>query len=183
MSAVPLDAESSNLFSDRGSLDACGACNGVSCCGRGGVIKAPFLSSHDVKTISMKTGLRPESFSDEVSNPHTGNTVRFLKATTTNGCHFLNAGRCGIHEFRPVDCRLFPLDVKKLEGELRWVIYNYEHCSLSERDQKVLLGQISAAKAALGAEILDYATVPTPGMAEMRYSMLSSVSEKTLTAA
>jgi hypothetical protein len=113
-----------------------------------------------------------EDFSDQVENPRTGNKVRFLKASDKNGCFFLNSGRCSIHEFRPVDCRLFPLDLKEIDGELSWVIYKYHHCNLSERDLSLLMDQISSATEILGGEVLDYATVPTMGMGHIGFKVL-----------
>jgi len=158
---------------ESGSLNACGCCKTVSCCGKGGSVTAPFLASYDVSRISKRTGLGPDKFSDETVNPATGKTVRFLKINSTEGCHFLKAGRCSIHEFRPVDCRLFPLDLKMVNGAPQWVIYNYHHCDLSERDHKLLMEQIASATMILGYEMLDYATVPTPGMAEMGFKLVS----------
>jgi hypothetical protein len=172
----PASKENSYPFNDSGSLDACRDCSGAKCCGNikvGGTIEPPFLTSHDVIRIGKRTGLGPDKFSDETVNPATGKTVRFLKINSTEGCHFLKAGRCSIHEFRPVDCRLFPLDLKMVNGAPQWVIYNYHHCDLSERDHKLLMEQIASATMILGYEMLDYATVPTPGMAEMGFKLVS----------
>lgn len=192
MSATPRDLVEHQLpFKDSGSLDACRDCSGTKCCGNikvGGTIEPPFLTAGDLGRISRRTGLDYDQFSDESVNPSTGKAVRFLKINSTEGCHFLRAGRCSIHEFRPVDCRLFPLDLKMINGSIQWVIYNYHNCDLSERDHRLLMGQISGAKDMLGDETLDYATVPTPGMAEMGFSVVSPLApsarkEKDLTTA
>ncbi len=170
-----------NLFEDNGALDACRDCSGSKCCGNikhGGTIEPPFLTSLDVEQIARFTGLHPDTFSDAVRNPHTGNEVRFLKTSSREGCHFLTEGRCGIHDFRPVDCRLFPLDMKKVEGELAWVIYHYNHCELSERDMAILARQMGPALAALGHEVEDYATVPVPGMLNLPYKVIGRALEK-----
>ncbi|MBI3581806.1 MAG: YkgJ family cysteine cluster protein [Nitrospinae bacterium] len=168
-SSVNLSAPESNK---NGSLDACGGCHTVSCCGKGGSVMPPFLTFYDVKTISERTGLSPDKFSDEVVNPATGNVVKFLKTNFAEGCHFLSAGRCRIHEFRPVDCRLFPLDLKKIDGRFQWVIYGYHHCDLSERDRRLLMGQIKSLAPAIGGQTEDYATVPTRGMEKMGFKVV-----------
>ncbi len=163
-------------FHDSGSLDACSKCENVSCCGRKGwTITPPYLTSRDVARIAQRTGLEADNFSDVVMNPHTGNAVRFLKASAKEGCHFLEAGKCKIHDSRPVDCRLFPLDMKQIGGELKWVIYNYQHCELSERDTGLLVEQIAPALDILAGELLDYATVPLPAMTEIKYKVLMPV--------
>ena len=168
-------------FIDNGALDACRDCSGAKCCGNikhGGTIEPPFLTSFDVARIGLFTGLHPDVYSEILVNPHTGNPVRFLKTTSREGCHFLNEGRCSIHDHRPIDCRLFPLDIRKVEGKLSWVIYNYNHCELTERDMAILAKQMGAALAALGSELEDYATVPVPGMKNLPFKIVGRVLEK-----
>ncbi len=167
-------------FNDNGALDACRDCSGAKCCGNikhGGTIEPPFLTSFDVAQIGNFTGLHADIYSQTVVNPHTGNTVRFLKTTSREGCHFLHEGRCSIHDHRPIDCRLFPLDLKMVEGELTWVIYNYHHCELTERDMAILAKQMGTALTALGSEAEDYATVPVPGMQNLPYKVVGRAQE------
>lgn len=162
-------------FNDSGALDACHNCSGSKCCGNikhGGTIEPPFLTSFDVAQIGQFTGLHPDVYSETVTNPHTGNEVRFLKTTSREGCHFLNEGRCSIHDHRPIDCRLFPLDLRMVEGALTWVIYNYHHCELTERDMEILAKQMETALMALGSEAVDYATVPVPGMMNLPFKVV-----------
>ncbi len=168
-------------FSEKASLDACQRCTDASCCKSGGIAKTiepPFLTSFDIAQIGKFTGLPADVYSETVVNPHTGNTVRFLKTTSREGCHFLNEGRCSIHDHRPIDCRLFPLDLRMVEGELTWVIYNYNHCELTERDMAILARQMGTALAALGNEAEDYATVPVPGMKNLPFKIVGRALEK-----
>ena len=42
-------------------------------------------------------------------------------------CPFLmEDGLCMIHESKPVDCRLFPFDVIKVDGEFYWIIWKID---------------------------------------------------------
>ena len=42
-------------------------------------------------------------------------------------CPFLmEDGLCMIHENKPVDCRLFPFDVIKVDGKLHWIIWKID---------------------------------------------------------
>ncbi len=83
-----------------------------------------------------------------------------------------SSGYCMIHAYRPVDCRLFPLDIKKIGDEYHWVQHNYPHCKLSEDDDARLLRYGAQALPLLEGEIEDFATVPLPGMAEVGYRSL-----------
>ena len=160
------------------SLKACTDCSGSKCCGAisyGGIIEPPFLTAFDISQIKEGLGLQPDEFSDLRKNPNTGNHVRFLKTNPDGGCFYLDSGRCKIHDFRPVDCRLFPMDIRKLEGDIKWVIYNYQHCELTESDINLLKEQMPPAIKILGQELEDYATVPTPGMMEMQYKVIAPV--------
>ena len=40
------------------------------------------------------------------------------------GCHFYTEGRCAIYHVRPLDCRLFPLDIIEVgEHKFVWIAY------------------------------------------------------------
>lgn len=49
---------------------------------------------------------------------------------STGKCQNLaDDGRCTIHDVRPVECRLYPLDVKRIDGVLTWLVW--ESCPAS----------------------------------------------------
>lgn len=172
----------SNL--DHACLDACVDCSGSKCCGAisyGGLIEPPFLTTFDIIQIEKGLGLNPDAFSDLRLNPNTGNKVRFLKTNPNGGCGYLDSGRCIIHSFRPVDCRLFPMDIRKLDGENKWVLYHFQHCELSESDLSLLKSQMPPALTILGNEVDDYASVPVPGMINLRYMIISSLQKDAVT--
>lgn len=39
------------------------------------------------------------------------------------GCHYVKKGYCSIYPSRPLDCRLFPLDIVEERGKFYWCIY------------------------------------------------------------
>ena len=162
-----------------GTLDACRGCSGSNCCGRlrqGGKLEPPFLTARDVMQIQEATGLPRRKFSQERLNPATGNTVLFMATRNNKGCIFFNKadGSCGIHSSRPLDCRLFPLDVEAVGGQFYWVRHNYEHCDLSRADRKRLLRYGREALPYLEADLNDYGTVSVPGM-ETDYTVMGPV--------
>ena len=49
-------------------------------------------------------------------------------------CRFLNEnGLCDSHDKRPLDCRLFPLDIIREEGEFYWAYWNI-NCPIIQND-------------------------------------------------
>lgn len=178
-SVSSLNDAASPISSDiSGSLEACLICNSPDCCFSGKIeknIDPPFLSSFDVARISSTTGLNPESYSNAVVNPFSGKEVRLLKITPDKQCYFLDSGKCKIHGHRPIDCRLFPLDIKIQNNTLVWVIYHYDNCNLTERDVALLISQGSQAILSFGLDMEDYATLPLPKMSGIAYTVLGPV--------
>ena len=120
--------------------------------------------------------MKTEDFCDKVKNSITGK-INSLMKTNKNACIFFDStnGKCGIHAVRPVDCRLFPLDIQKVDGKYYWIMYNYKHCKLDDEDQSQLLAYRSKALSLLGNEIKDYATFPIPGMAKLPREIIGEV--------
>lgn len=46
------------------------------------------------------------------------------KVNTENCHHLLEDGRCNIHANRPVECQIYPLDLKRLNGIITWILWN-----------------------------------------------------------
>ena len=46
------------------------------------------------------------------------------KAGEENCHNLLDDGRCKIHENRPTECRLYPYDIKRINGKLTWIIWD-----------------------------------------------------------
>jgi Fe-S-cluster containining protein len=44
----------------------------------------------------------------------------------SDGCQNLsNDGKCLIHDNRPLECRIFPLDLKKINNKITWILWDY----------------------------------------------------------
>jgi len=40
-------------------------------------------------------------------------------------CIFLDdSGKCGSYQDRPIECRIFPMDIQKINGKLVWVVWD-----------------------------------------------------------
>lgn len=52
----------------------------------------------------------------------------------SKNCPFLNNKKlCGIHTNRPLDCRLFPFDVYKINGKFFWMVWKID-CAISKQE-------------------------------------------------
>jgi len=168
-----------SLCNNRLCLNACKNCSGVYCCGvleRGGTIELPFLTAYDISLIKSFTGMSPDRFCESVVNPATDNNV-FLLRTMKTACMFFAPaeGKCRIHAVRPLDCRLFPLDIEKIGEELRWIIYDYKYCCIDDDDLKSLLSYRDRAVSILAEDLQDYATFPIPGMKKLPRKIIGKV--------
>ena len=104
-----------------------GFCNGCGVCCQGelnGPIERPFLTLRDVENIVKETGLQESDFVDNLSI--SGNNIKVLRTEVDGrGCIFFEneTRRCGIYRSRPLDCRLFPLDVAKEDEKYYLILY------------------------------------------------------------
>ena len=74
-------------------------------------------------------------FTDDQERKHFG-----VATVMSDKCHNLaEDGRCGIHEVRPTECRLYPLDIKRIRGVLTWLVW--DSCPASSHLPTVLLEQ------------------------------------------
>lgn len=161
------------------SLEGCKNCTGMYCCAismERKMISPPYLTKYDIDRIKTFTGLDCHIFAKRRRNPHTGNYIFFLK-NIQKRCLFFDPqeGRCQVYAIRPVDCCLFPLDVRKMRGGYYWIIYTPDCCKLTTQDYIHLLAYRDQAFYILRDEIHDYATIDTPKLSEMRYKVIDKV--------
>ena len=165
---------------NKGNISACKRCSGYICCGNireGGPIEPPFLTASDIVTIEYYSGLKKEQFSKAKINPVTNNKIYIMDTKKSGGCTFFNKqnGKCKIHSFRPMDCRLFPLDIELIEKKYFWALFNCKSCDLSPNDLQSLLSYKNEALEILGDELHDYATIPVPGMNKIGYKIFKEI--------
>lgn len=67
---------------------------------------------------------------------------RLPKINTMHPCAYYNKdGSCDIHKEKPIDCRLFPFEILKLEGEFYWIIWDVNCSILAEGNYEPYLQQ------------------------------------------
>ena len=82
---------------------------------------------------------------------------------STVGCAFFANGQCEIYEDRPIDCRLFPVDIREeRDGTLVWIVYTrlcpagFDRTGFLEHAERLL--------PALQGHAREYARMDTRGM-------------------
>lgn len=89
-----------------------------------GELGPPYLTEDDVKRIERFLQKPRNSFSDESVDQESSYLSRSIKTRPEGGCIFYRDRKCQIYEARPLDCRLFPLDICRIGNEYFWVVYH-----------------------------------------------------------
>jgi Fe-S-cluster containining protein len=45
------------------------------------------------------------------------------RSESTNCHHLKGDGKCDIHNERPMECRIYPFDLKKIDGKIKWLVW------------------------------------------------------------
>lgn len=96
----------------------CEKCDHKSCCND---YVTPFLTSNEFLDIK---NIKKENFAEEVLiNNIKGYALK--KKENSEQCIFWNNSEgCTIYQNRPFDCKLFPFDIYKINGQYIWVVYS-----------------------------------------------------------
>lgn len=84
----------------------------------------------------------------------TSTGVQYLGRTREGWCCSFDpdANTCRIYEQRPLCCRIYPLDLMQLDGEIWWVIHS--ECPIAQRFQRErMLSTLAAATSAVEGKI------------------------------
>ena len=164
-----------------GTYGFCAKCaSGSNCCSRvtpSGEIDPPVLFSSDVEAIEQFTGKRADSFSNLKDVATRSERVILLGS---KGCFFYRDGKCSIYAVRPVDCRLFPVDIiEKPDGRLVWIAYT-SLCPVSF-DPRAQLDHARRLLPLLGENVRAYARMETDALDRASYVELGDVESDKLT--
>lgn len=109
------------------SLDFCKDCKEVGCCCASESVDMPIMFSFECDNIQMKYNKNKvtfaESIKDIVNCKREIYRMKSREITDQHGkkkmaCVFYDGKKCTIYENRPIDCRLFPFDIKMENNEL-----------------------------------------------------------------
>ena len=98
---------------------------------------------NEVTEISKNTNLDKDDFSKKVefSKMYNDNTLKDLyqlkRQKDNNNCIFYQENKCTIYDIRPIDCRLFPYDIKlEKDGNYYLVYYKSNKCQIMHENIK-----------------------------------------------
>lgn len=98
---------------------------------------------NEVEEISKKTNLNKDYFSKKIefSKMYNDNTLKDLyqlkRQIDNSNCIFYNNNQCTIYDIRPIDCKLFPYDIKlEKDGNYYLVYYKSNNCQIVNENIK-----------------------------------------------
>ena len=101
-----------------GWKELCNSCHAKTCCSDH---LPPFVSNDEFEKIQESTGS-----DDFVTLREINNELKYIMKTKRNSdeCIFFDSEKgCTIYQNRPFDCKIFPFDIYKFNGEYTWIVY------------------------------------------------------------
>ena len=156
-------------MSAEGSFSFCEGCPAHSNCCTGKTVDLPVLTPADAQTISEKTGIpRPEFCSE------TEGQLLTMRARAGGGCYFYRDGKCGVYDVRPIDCRMFPFDIDRMEsGQLTTIVYSTA-CPKPTYALKHA-GRVSELMGDLEPYLDEYASIESPKLERHQRQAVSQI--------
>lgn len=116
-----------------GSFDFCASCHkeNLSCCCMSDLVDMPIFMSSELELIrsNLQSAAREKSkFSKEIAKSNLRQMKDTQSATTqSQKCYFFqeNNNQCQIYNGRPIDCRLFPFDIRYSKTQNEYMIGYY----------------------------------------------------------
>ncbi|MBQ6991617.1 MAG: YkgJ family cysteine cluster protein [Clostridia bacterium] len=133
-----------NTKNNLGTFNLCTNCVGNSstcCCDTD--VDSPMLLPNEVAAICKELNINKEEFVklvkfSEIHNDYSLKDLYQMKRTKeTNSCIFFKNNQCTIYDIRPIDCRIFPYDIKlEQDGNYYLVYYKSDKCQIMNEDIK-----------------------------------------------
>lgn len=131
-----------NTLNNLGTFNLCHNCvNARSTCCSNPAIDSPMLLPNEALEISKATNIKVSDFAKQVDfeSMHGDNTLKRLyqmrRQQNSSACYFYKDCRCSIYDIRPIDCRIFPYDIKlEKDGNYYLVYYLPDNCEIKNTD-------------------------------------------------
>lgn len=133
-----------NTNNNLGTFNLCSNCVGKSatcCCNPN--VDSPMLLPKEAETISKSTNISVEEFANRInfSKMYDDASLKELyqmrRQENNNKCYFYKNNQCTIYEIRPIDCRIFPYDIKlENDGNYYLVYYKSKDCQIMNENIK-----------------------------------------------
>lgn len=125
-----------------GTFDLCHNCvkKSATCCSNK-CVDSPMLLPNEAEYIAKLKGLDISDFADliDFKKMHNDSGLKGLyqmkRQDNSNACYFYQDSKCSIYDVRPIDCRIFPYDVKlESDGNYYLVYYLANDCEVKNMD-------------------------------------------------
>lgn len=127
-----------NTDNNLGTFNLCSNCVGkdaTCCCDP--QVDSPMLLPNEAETISKKMQIPKEDFCNKVDLAKINNDYslkdlyQMKRIKKDNSCYFYRNNQCTIYDIRPIDCRIFPYDIKlEKDGNYYLVYYKSDKCQI-----------------------------------------------------
>lgn len=133
-----------NTENNLGTFNLCSKCVGkdATCCCDPSV-DSPMILPNEAEIISKKMKISKEEFSKKVDFAEMNKDYslkelyQMKRIKDTNSCFFYRNNMCTIYDIRPIDCRIFPYDIKlEKDGNYYLVYYKSDKCQIMSENIK-----------------------------------------------
>lgn len=155
--------------SSLGTYRFCAGCKASENCCTGKYVDLPVLTPEDTQRISEVTQTSRREFTTETSG-----TLANMKARSGK-CYFYRNGKCSIYGSRPIDCRLFPFDVRENSlGNL--VLVWYSSACPKPIDAESYIEHAKSLLPEIQAYITEFAQKESPLLDKCSYKIVGMIS-------
>lgn len=131
-----------NTENNLGTFNLCHNCvNAQATCCSNPAVDSPMILPKEAQEIAKITNLDINDFATPVdfSSMYNDNSLKSLyqmkRQSNSNACHFYKDCHCSIYDIRPIDCRIFPYDIKlEKDGNYYLVYYLTNNCEVKNID-------------------------------------------------
>lgn len=135
-----------NTENNLGTFNLCHNCvNAKATCCSNPAVDSPMILPNEALEISKATGTKIEEFANLVdfASMYHDDTLKSLyqmkRQNHRNACYFYKDCKCSIYDIRPIDCRIFPYDIKlEKDGNYYLIYYTTDHCEIRNIDSNNL---------------------------------------------
>lgn len=128
-----------NTPNNLGTFNLCSGCVGNKancCCDKS--VDSPMMLPNEVEAISAALKINKDDFSNKIGFSKMYGDIALkdlyqMKRNSNDACFFYKNNQCTIYDIRPIDCRLFPYDIKlEKDGNYYLVYYKSDNCHINE---------------------------------------------------
>lgn len=131
-----------NTENNLGTFNLCHNCvNAKATCCSNPSVDSPMILPNEALEISKATNEDINEFAKKVdfASMYNDNSLKSLyqmkRQDNSSACHFYKECKCSIYDIRPIDCRIFPYDIKlENDGNYYLVYYLTNNCEIRNID-------------------------------------------------